>query len=102
MDKSLIRRERLNKVHLPLIEMARTVKVTAGTEQKKGPERLVIKIALMKKEREENKKRAKRKRGRKEKQLKIEREEKRKERGRYRVGCRPSRKSKKTKRGQTY
>ena len=53
----MIRKERLNKAHLLLIEMARTVKVTAEKGAKeKAREAGNKKIASMKRVREENKK----------------------------------------------
>ena len=80
--------------------MARTIKVIAEKAVKEwAREAGDKKIALMKRVREENKRRAQRIKGRKEKQLKIEREEKRKEREKYREGCRPSKKSKNIKKG---
>ena len=82
IDKSLPKREGLNRVHLLLIEMARTIKVMAEKAVKEwARDAGDKKIALMKQVREANKRRAQRIKGRKEKQLKVEREE-RKERKR--------------------
>ena len=73
----MIKRERLNRVHLLLTEMARTIKVMAEEAAKeRAREAGDKKIALMKSVREANKRRAQRIKGRKEKQLKVEREEK--------------------------
>ena len=67
----------LNKVHLPLLEMARTIKMSKEKEEKeRAREAGDKKLAVMKKLREENQKRAQRIMDRKEKQLKIIREEK--------------------------
>ena len=94
--------ERLNRVHLLLVEMARTIKVTVEKAAKEwAREAGDKKKALMKRVKEANKRRAQRIKGRKEKQLKVEREEKRKEREKYREGCRPSKKYKNIKKGQT-
>ena len=72
----------MNRVHLLLIEIARTIKVKAEKAAKEqAREAGDKKIALMKKVREANKRRAERIKGRREKQLKVEREE-RKERKR--------------------
>ena len=67
IDKSLIRREKLNRAHLLLIEMARTIKVMAEKAVKEqAREAGDKKIALMERVREENKGRAQRIKGRKE------------------------------------
>ena len=66
----------LNKVHLPLLEMARTIKVSKEkVEKERAREAGNKKLAVMKKLREENQKRAQRIKNRKEKQLQIVREE---------------------------
>ena len=68
---------RLNKVHLPLLEMARTVKVSKEkAKRERAREAGDKKLADMKKLREENQKRAQRIKDRKDKQLKIIRDEK--------------------------
>ena len=67
----------LNQVHLPLLEMARTVKVLKEKAKKeRAREAGDKKLVDMKKLREENQKRAQRIQERKEKQLKIIRDEK--------------------------
>ena len=66
----------LNKVHLPLLEMARTVKVTKEkAEKERSREAGDKRLAAIKKLREANQKRAQRIKSRKEKQLKIVKEE---------------------------
>ena len=66
----------LNKVHLPLLEMARTIKVTKEkVEKERAREAGDKRLAVMKKLREANQKRTQRIKSRKEKQLKIVKEE---------------------------
>ena len=82
--------------------MARTIKVMAEKAAKEwAREAGDKKIALMKKVREANKRRAQRIQGRKEKQLKVERRREKKEKEKCREGCRPSKKYKNIKKGQT-
>ena len=67
----------LNQVHLPLLEMVRTVKVSKEkAKQERVREADDKKLADMKKLREENQKRAHRIKERKDKQLKMIRDEK--------------------------
>ena len=72
-DKRL---KRLNKVHIPLLEMARTVKVTKEkVEKERAREAGDKRLAAMKKLREVNQRRVPRINSRKEKQLKVVKEE---------------------------
>ena len=66
----------LNKVYLPLLEMARTIKVSKEkAEKERAREADDKRLAVMKNLRKANQKRAQRIKNRKEKQLKIVREE---------------------------